>query len=63
MAKKDARIHIRASSELAERLSQASELADVPASQLIREAVDEKLDKLSKRFPALRREESAPARV
>jgi len=57
MSKKDTRLYMRASSELRERLDKASEVLDTPASQIIREAIDEKLAKLAKRHPALRPQE------
>lgn len=61
MKKKDIRIHLRASSEQAARINTAAIVLDVPASQLIRDAVDEKLDRLAKRIPSLRREEAQAA--
>jgi len=57
MSKKDTRLYIRASGDHKERLNKASEILDTPASQIVREAIDEKLSKLAKRHPELRPEE------
>lgn len=53
---KDTRIHIRASSDQVKRLAKAAELLDMTDSDLIRKAIDEKLEKLSRRYPELQRE-------
>lgn len=51
MNKKDMRVHIRASSELFERLDLAAELTDKPKSQIIREALNEKLKRIARSYP------------
>lgn len=50
---KQQRIHIRAEEELKDRLAKAAEVVDAPASQIIREAIVEKLAKLSRKHPEL----------
>jgi predicted transcriptional regulator len=60
MSKKDARLHLRASSDLAERLRRASEITDMPTSQIMREAVVEKLARLAEQYPK-HKKELAPA--
>jgi predicted transcriptional regulator len=51
---KDRVIFVRADADLTERLEKAAELLDRPGSQLVREAVNEKLNKLARRFPELK---------
>ena len=51
---KDRMIFLRADSTLTGRLERASELTDRPSSQLVREAINEKLNKLARRFPELK---------
>lgn len=51
--KKDALWNFRASEQLIERLNRAAEALDRPASQIAREAINEKLDQLAKEFPAI----------
>jgi hypothetical protein len=53
---KDTRLHIRTSTEQLRRLARASELLDMPTSELVRRLIDEKLEKLSKRYPELEKE-------
>ena len=54
MADKSVPINMRASDRWKRRLEAAANVLDVPASQIIRESVDEKLETLSKKKPALR---------
>jgi predicted DNA-binding protein len=53
MKKKDTRLHIRASSEQMERLEKAAEILEVPAAELVRRAIEDKLSRLAKRYPEL----------
>jgi uncharacterized protein (DUF1778 family) len=53
MRKKDTRLHLRASSEQMERLERAAEILEVPASEFVRKAIEEKLSKLARRYPEL----------
>jgi len=53
MKKKDKTLQIRASSEQVNRLEKAAEILDVPASEVVRKAIDEKLSKLARRYPEL----------
>lgn len=53
MKKKDTRIYIRATSEQIDRLQKAADLLEMPASDIVRRALEEKLTKLSKRYPEL----------
>jgi predicted DNA-binding protein len=60
MSKKDTRLHLRASADLVERLKLASSITDKPTSQIMREAVNEKLTRLAKKYPQ-HKDELAPA--
>ncbi len=53
MKKKAERIHIRAEEDLKAQLARAAEVAGAPVSQIIREAVTEKLAKLSRKHPEI----------
>jgi hypothetical protein len=53
MAPKEVMWNFKASSEFLERLRTASDVLDVPASQIAREAISARIDKLSKRNPRL----------
>ena len=50
---KEKRLHIRASTEQLERLVLASELLETSMSEFVRQTIDEKLEKLAKRYPEL----------
>lgn len=51
---KEKRLNLRTTEEFRERLNRAAKVLDKPASQIIREAIDEKLERLERRHPALR---------
>jgi len=51
--KKDTLWNFRASDDLLERLSRAAAATDRPASQIVREAIREKLDQLAVEFPEI----------
>lgn len=53
ITKKDSRLHLRVSSEQAARLKRAADVASIPASDLVRRALDRELAKLAKRYPEL----------
>jgi predicted DNA-binding protein len=53
MRKKDKTLQIRASSEQMARLEKASEILDIPASEIVRKAIDERLSRLARRYPEL----------
>jgi predicted DNA-binding protein len=59
MSQKDKLLNFRVSEEFSERLNKASEILDIPYSQIVREAVNEKLERLAKRHPELREEAQA----
>lgn len=50
---KDTRLHIRTSTEQLQRLMRASELLEMPTSELVRRLIDEKLKQLARRYPEL----------
>jgi predicted transcriptional regulator len=54
MSQKTKLLNLRVSDEFNDRLSRIAEVLDIPYSQIIREAVTEKLDKLTQQHPALR---------
>jgi predicted DNA-binding protein len=54
MKKKQARINIRADEDWVARLERVAKFLERPASQFVREAVNEKIESLAKRRPALR---------
>jgi predicted DNA binding CopG/RHH family protein len=60
MDKKDTRIYLRTSSDLVGRLKLASSITDLTTSQFVREAVNEKLFKLAKKYPQ-HKDDLAPA--
>ena len=51
--KKDSRLYLRVSREQAERLKQAADILSVPASDVVRRAIDRELAKIAKRYPEL----------
>jgi uncharacterized protein (DUF1778 family) len=53
MKNKDTRLELRATSEQVERLTKAAEILEMPASEFVRRAVEEKLSKLARRYPEL----------
>ncbi|HEX7313257.1 MAG TPA: hypothetical protein VF297_05025 [Pyrinomonadaceae bacterium] len=58
MKHKPERIHIRAEDDLKERLRAAAEVVGEPASKIVRDAVNEKLAKLARRYPQLQTAEA-----
>jgi len=57
--KKDSRWNFKATEEFIDRLNRAAEVTDRPASQIVREAINEKLDELAQHFPQIN-DPSAP---
>jgi len=55
--KKETLWNFRTTDDLIERLNRASVATDRPASQIVREAINEKLEELSRKFPQI----NAPA--
>jgi uncharacterized protein (DUF1778 family) len=53
MKKKDTRLHLRASSEQVSRIEKAAEILEIPSSEFVRKAVEEKLARLARRYPEL----------
>lgn len=53
--KKDTRLQLRVSTEQTERLKKAADILSVPASDLVRRALDRELDKIGRRFPEVAR--------
>lgn len=51
---KDKKLNLKASSDFVDKLNQASAVLDIPYSQIIRSAVDEKLSELAQTNPALK---------
>ena len=51
--------NFRVSDEFARRLQQAARVVDQPASQIVREAVREKLEQLAQKHPELREQAAA----
>jgi predicted DNA-binding protein len=49
-------INIRTTRRFQDRLARASKVLEKPAALIVREAVDDHLDELARRFPELRRE-------
>lgn len=58
---KDTLLNFRVSAELAKRLRDASRSLDRPASQLVREAIVEKLEQLAQKHPELQEQAAAAA--
>lgn len=50
---KDKLLNIRVKDELIERLNEVSAHLDIPYSQIVREAIDEKLERLEREHPKL----------
>jgi|HubBroStandDraft_6_1064221.scaffolds.fasta_scaffold144212_5 predicted transcriptional regulator len=55
MAKKTVPLNIRASEDFKSRLDKAAEVLDVPASQIVRESVLERLERLASSNERLKR--------
>lgn len=55
MPRKNILLNLRVSEDFNDRLARASEVLDVPYSQIVREAVTEKLDALEKEHPEITR--------
>ncbi len=53
MQPKESAMTFKASPEFLDRLRAASDVLDIPASQIARDAINEKLEKLSKKNPRL----------
>jgi uncharacterized protein (DUF1778 family) len=53
MKKKNTRLQVRASKEQVGRIEKAADLLEMPASEFVRRAVEEKLSKLARRYPEL----------
>jgi predicted transcriptional regulator len=51
--RKAGRLQVRTNEALDRRLDKAREVTDRPVSQIVREAITEKLDRLAKRHPEL----------
>lgn len=52
---KEQMIFARVDAAFQARLNKAAEILDRPASQIVRESVKSELDKLAKKYPALRK--------
>lgn len=53
MKPKDTRLNIRNNSDQMERLQKAADILEMPVSDFVRRAIEEKLEKLSRRYPEL----------
>lgn len=51
--RKDTTLQVRASSEQVERLKRAADILSIPASDLVRRALDRELNKIARRFPEI----------
>lgn len=54
MGNKTVPLNVRTSEEFKRRLDRAAEILDVPASQIVREGVNERLERLAMANPLLR---------
>jgi len=61
MSQKKILLNLRVSEEFNERLARASEVLDIPYSQIVREAVSEKLDVLEAEHPEIKRRKKRAA--
>lgn len=59
MSQKEKLLNLRVSEDFFERLNKAATLLDIPYSQLVREAVNEKVQRLAKQHPELRETQQA----
>ena len=51
--KKNTRLNLKTTEDFIQRLMRAAAITDRPASQIAREAINEKLDELAERFPEI----------
>ncbi len=59
--KKNDTLQIRTETQLRERLKATAKVLDIPASQIVREAISEKLARLAETRPELRKSEPVAA--
>jgi len=56
MSQKDKLLNFRVSEDFSERLNRAAQILHIPYSQIVREAVNEKLERLAEQHPELRQD-------
>jgi predicted DNA-binding protein len=56
MAQKEKLLNLRVSEDFNKRLNRAAEILDRPYSQIVREAVDEKLAQIAEQYPKHKKE-------